>query len=314
MLNAIKQYLKCQTLNDAISFARDNKGKMRYMAGGTDVMVNKFQGNDPFETLIDISAIVELKQVTATNDQIKIGPLISLKEIANNHFLNSVIPQLCVAAKSVGSPLIRESATIGGNLLCENRCLYYNQSEWWRDAIGNCLKCNGDICIATGGKNACFSEFISDTAPVLIAYDTELQIVNSTGQSRVCKLRDIYSGDGVNPRLLSNDDLITEIIIKNFKSKKCAFRKLRLRQSLDFTSLTVSVSIDKDAVVRISIGGMDPKPIYFESNGNSDPKALTKQLLKLCRSVDNDFFSRNYRRKMLGVFIEECFNELGIYE
>ncbi|PIZ05633.1 MAG: 4-hydroxybenzoyl-CoA reductase subunit beta, partial [Flavobacteriales bacterium CG_4_10_14_0_8_um_filter_32_5] len=48
-------------------------------------------------------------------------------------------------ALSVGSPLIRKTATIGGNVLCENRCLYYNQSEWWRESIGYCLKCDGDI-------------------------------------------------------------------------------------------------------------------------------------------------------------------------
>ncbi|QQS72654.1 MAG: FAD binding domain-containing protein [Flavobacteriales bacterium] len=109
----------------------------------------------------------------------------------------------------MASPIVRRSATLGGSLLCENRCSFYNQSEWWRDAVGNCLKCDGDVCIATGGRKACFSKLASDTAPVLIAMEAQLEVVTAEGIQTI-PLESIYTGDGVDPRNLPPTALIRE--------------------------------------------------------------------------------------------------------
>src|ERR1035438_3445590 len=108
--------------------------------------------------------------------------------------------------------LIVKDATIGGNVLCENRCIFYNQSEWWREAVGYCLKCDGDICIATGGRKACFSKFVSDTAPVLICYDAQIEVLDVNGL-QLFKLEDIYTGDGIESRCLGDTALITSILL-----------------------------------------------------------------------------------------------------
>jgi 4-hydroxybenzoyl-CoA reductase subunit beta len=306
---AEKQYLIPTTLNEAIVFARQNLGTFKYLAGGTDVMVNRFQGNEESPCLIDISKIKELKGITKESEFLRIGALEILEELKFNSDIKTEFPMLIEAALKVGAPLLRKTATIGGNVLCENRCLFYNQSEWWREAVGYCLKCDGDICIATQGKNACFSELVSDTAPALIAMDAEIEILDIDGTKRV-KLENIYTGDGVTPRNLSETAILTAIFLPLNRGFKTDFHKLRERESLEFTSLTSAVAIDKNGKLKIALAGVDPKPVVVEGTINDDKAALIKQAIKGSRAVDNDMYSRKYRREMIGVFLTRSFEKL----
>ncbi|HRH11629.1 MAG TPA: FAD binding domain-containing protein [Bacteroidia bacterium] len=312
MITAEKKYIKVTSIQEAIHATKENKTTSRYLAGGTDLMANKFQGNENGTCLIDITGIDSLKKITKEDAYYHLGPLVTLSEITKHPIIKKEIPALADAAHSVGTPLIRSTATIGGNLLCENRCLFYNQSAWWREAVGHCLKCNGDICIATGGANACFSEMVSDTAPVLISLETSLKILNTTGEEKTVLLKDIYTGDGVKPRTLSTTDLITDIMVPVKQNCRSVFRKLRLRESLEFTSLSSAVSIDINGKIRITLAGMDPKPVYIETDANESLDALHKRLLKASHPVNNDVFTRNYRRDMVRVFVEQSYKELGI--
>lgn len=312
MITAEDKYFKAISIDEAMAAALLHKGHSKFLAGGTDLMVNRFQGNETNTAFIDITGIEELKKIREEKGSLIIGPLVTLSQLEKDPLIQKLIPALSAAAKSVGTPLIRKAATIGGNILCENRCLYYNQSEWWREAVGYCLKCSGDICIATGGANACFSEFVSDTAPVLISYDCELKIYDNEGKSKLVQLKDIYTGDGVKPRVISNDELVTELVIPLTPDRKCVFKKLRLRESLEFTSLSTSVSVDKVGKINIVLAGMDPKPVFVETDAKEEINVLSKRILKLCRAVDNDVFSRAYRRDMVKVFINNSYKELGI--
>lgn len=306
---AEKKYILATTVQEAIEQAIANKGNFKYLAGGTDVMVNRFQGNETSGCLIDITKIAELKGIAKQGNFLRIGALEILEELKFNSDLKTEFPMLIEAALSVGSPLIRKTATIGGNVLCENRCLYYNQSEWWRESIGYCLKCDGDICIATGGKNACFSELVSDTAPALIAMDAEIEFIDKKGTHRK-PLAEIYTGDGVKPRNLSETAIVTAILLPLNRGFKTAFFKLRERESLEFTSLTSAVAIDKNGKLKIALSGVDPKPVVVEGTVNDDKAALTKKATKAARAVDNDMYSRKYRREMIGVYLDRSFERL----
>lgn len=305
-----KKYILATNVQEAIEQAIANKGNFKYLAGGTDVMVNRFQGNETSGCLIDVTKIAELKGIAKQGNFLRIGALEILEELKFNSDLKTEFPMLIEAALSVGSPLIRKTATIGGNVLCENRCLYYNQSEWWRESIGYCLKCDGDICIATGGKNACFSELVSDTAPALIAMDAEIEVVDINGTKKV-KLEDIYTGDGVKPRNLSETAIVTAILLPLNRGFKTAFFKLRERESLEFTSLTSAVAVDSTGKLKIALAGVDPKPVVVEGYVNDDHATLIKQAVKGSRAVDNDMYSRKYRREMIGVYLDRSFSKLA---
>ena len=304
-----KKYILATTVQEAIEQAIANKGNFKYLAGGTDVMVNKFQGNETSGCLIDITKIEALKGITKQDNFLRIGALEILEELKFNSDLKTEFPMLIEAALSVGSPLIRKTATIGGNVLCENRCLYYNQSEWWRESIGYCLKCEGDICIATGGKNACFSELVSDTAPALIAMDAEIEYFDENGKHQQ-PLESIYTGDGVKPRNLSETAIITAILLPLNRGFKTAFFKLRERESLEFTSLTSAVAVDKKCKLKIALSGVDPKPVVVEGKIEDDKDTLIKKAIKASRAVDNDMYSRKYRREMISVYLKRSFEKL----
>ena len=136
-MTAEKIYIKPATIDEAISMAYAHKDDFCYVAGGTDVLVNKYQGNKECSCLIDITDITELKSIHADAGNVKIGALVRLDDLKNHKVLAENFPGLLIAAHEVASPMLRKTATLGGNILCENRCSFYNQSEWWREAVAH---------------------------------------------------------------------------------------------------------------------------------------------------------------------------------
>jgi len=301
------KYLLPGSLREAADMAAQHQGRFRFVAGGTDVLVNRFQGNETSACLIDLGRIPDLKGIARADGHLRIGALETLERLQGDPLVLAEAPMLAEAARSVGAPLLRKAATIGGNVLCENRCLYYNQSEWWRESVGYCLKCNGDICIATGGRNACFSELVSDTAPALIALDAEIEYADGETVVRR-KLESIYTGDGVTPRNLPPAAIVTALWLPLGRGFSWAFHKLRERQSLEFTSLTTAMTLDSGGRIKIAMAGVDPRPVVVEAAATDDPEAVVRKAIKGARAIDNDMFTRLYRREMIGVYLRDSFN------
>ncbi|NUM32449.1 MAG: FAD binding domain-containing protein [Bacteroidetes bacterium] len=310
MIRTEKLYLKPNTANEAVNAALQHIESFRYIAGGTDAIVNKFQGNDFFDCIIDISQIRDLKDIKTDIDYLKIGALNTLDDLQKNEIIRSKFQAFAESLNAVASPVIRKSATIGGNLLCENRCSFYNQTEWWRESVGYCLKCDGDICIATGGKKNCFSKFVSDTAVALISLNAEIEFFDEDGE-KTLPLNSIYTGDGVTPRNFKNTSLIKSVNLKINQNFKSVFYKLRQRESLEFSSLSTAVSIDENGIIRIVLGAVDPMPILVEGKIGDDINELINKAVKKARIVENDVYSRQYRKEMISVFLKRSFNKLG---
>ena len=305
-----KLYLQPITAEEAVKMAHEHQTNCCFIAGGTDVIVNKFQGNQAASCLIDLTGIVEMKQIIRIGKHLKIGATVTLNEIKNNPDIVQTFPLLIDAIDAIASPVIRKTATIGGNLLCENRCVFYNQSEWWREAVGYCLKCKGDICIASGGDKKCFSKFVSDVAIALISMNAYIEVVEYNSCYFI-PLEEIYTGDGIIPHKLNSMTIIKSIHIPINEGFRSVFKKLRQRESIDFTSLTTAVTINKYGKIKIVLGGVDPKPIIIEGTAN-DTEELIRLATKKPRIVDNDVFLREYRKEMIGVFLNRSFNELSL--
>jgi 4-hydroxybenzoyl-CoA reductase subunit beta len=306
---AEKNYLQPKSIHDACALAAAYEGDFRFLAGGTDLMVNRFQENETSSCLIDLNDINELKQISIKDNCLSIGALTALDELKNHTVIIKEFPVLIEAAHAVGSPVVRKSATLGGNILCENRCIFYNQSKWWRDAVGNCLKCDGTICIATGSKKHCYSEFVSDTAVALISMNAMIEVIDREGH-RTMMLENIYTGDGVQPVNLNRTTLVTSILLPLTEQFHSVFNKLRRRESMDFTSLTTAVTINKSGELNTVLGGVDPKPILIKGNRESNREELINQAIKKSRAIDNEMFSRKYRRQMIRVFLQNSYQQL----
>ena len=306
-----KTYFRPRSIEEAVQLAAENSSDFRFLAGGTDVLVNRFQGTETSPCLIDLTGIAEMKQVRRTTHSLNIGALVCLDDLKKYPEIGMEFPVLLEAAQAVGSPVVRRTATLGGNLLCENRCAFFNQSEWWREAVGFCLKCNGDVCIATGGSQNCFSKFASDTAVALIGLDAAISVLENGGE-RSLPLESIYTGDGITPRTLDKATLICSVEIPLGRGFRAVFKKLRRRESLEFSSLTSVVTVDNRGQIKIVLGGVDPKPVVVAGTTADDRNALVKKASKKARIVNNDAYSRLYRKEMIGVFLNRSFEELGL--
>lgn len=309
-MNNAHTYLRPDSVGQAVRLAAERAPDFRFIAGGTDAMVNRFQGADTGSCLIDLTGIAEMKQIRLSADRLQIGALVTLDELERASAVRTEAPLLVEAARAVATPVIRRTATLAGNLLCENRCIFYNQSEWWREAVGYCLKCNGDICIATGGKGGCFSKFVSDMAVALISLGASVRLTDKNGEHAVA-LEDLYTGDGVQPRRLDPTAVLHTIEVPLGRGFRSAFRKLRRRKSLEFSSLTSAVTTDRHGGIRIALGGVDPRPILVTGTAGDDPRELIAKTVKKARIIDNDTYPRLYRKEMIALFLRQSFDELG---
>lgn len=299
------KYLRPATLDEALHNADEGA---TYIAGGTDVMVHIQQGTSAPQVLIDLSGIKSLTGISVSDQLLKIGAMTTLSELTTNVQILETYPLIATAARSIATPVIRHTATIAGNLLCENRCTFYDQSEWWRESVGYCLKCDGDICIATGGRKACFSKSVSDLAPALLAMNATITIAGPEG-TRTVAITELYSGDGVVPFNLGKGEIITCVNLPLTKKTRTWFRKLRPRKSLDFSSLTVAIAVN-DTHISVGLGSVDPRPILIRGDTAEGCPPLIQAALKNTRVIDNDVYSRPYRRRMIQAFINEGYSSL----
>lgn len=146
-------HIDAKNFNDATESI--NSSKMACpIAGGTDLLVrlkNRILKEYP-ETVVNLKSIEDAEYIRDEGDAIAIGALTKLCEIEVSELIIKEMKALAEAAKSVASPLIRNAATIGGNINQDVRCWYYR----YPDSVGGRLDCarkDGEECYAIHGRN-----------------------------------------------------------------------------------------------------------------------------------------------------------------
>ncbi len=291
-------YTRPTTIKEAVSAAQQTGGDYIYMAGGTDVQVHRMQGLAKQKNIIDISEIDALQEIEFTDDAVWIGSGVTLATLASNSMIRKKLPLLAEAAMAIASPVLRQTATVGGNLLVAGRCSFYDQSQMWRDSIGSCLRDSGDICHVTGTDSACYARNVSDLAPALIALGAEIEWSDSTG-SQLSDLINIYNADGLKPiKVLGDNAIVTGVRIR-LEDHRHWFKKLRLRESVDFGSLTIA-AVTRNNRYRVCLNGVSMSPILLEGNGvESAQSELISEARNHCKTVENDLMPLKYRREMI---------------
>ncbi|MCF8474982.1 MAG: FAD binding domain-containing protein [Emcibacter sp.] len=284
-----------------------------FSAGGTDIIPRlKKQIFNP-ENLISLSGISDLKGIEKKGEIIIIGALTTLDDLANHDLIKKYFPTLAHAAHKVASPQIRNRATLGGNIMVDNRCSYINQSSLNRDCHAPCFKADGDIChivkrAKRGDEVLCQARFVSDTAPVLLLLEANITIMGQGGLRKI-KLNDLYLNDGIDNRSLRKDELITKIEVKIPENESLHYEKLAIRNALDFPSLGVAVCLSEQNL-SVALTGLNPRPGLFKAKiknyNNFDEMVsdICDQALAFAVTYNQDFFPRAYRKSMIPVFIK----------
>ena len=158
---------------------------------------------------------------------------------------------LAEAAGSVAGPQLRNSGTLGGNVCLDTRCTYYKQSQFWRQALGFCLKKDGDVCHVTGVGKKCVAAHSADTPPVLMTLGARVELVGPHG-ARSVPIADFFLTDGIWNTGRQPDEILTSVRIPlSTPDLRTSYVKLRQRKAIDFPLLTVAVAAEVDSEDRI---------------------------------------------------------------
>src|SRR5918996_4532732 len=205
-------YSQPRSLKQATKALVDLGTEAMLVAGGTDVYPKMKRGQFTPRNLISLRALRELKGIRQTKDGLWIGAGESLTAVSNHRVIAKHLPALAHAAESVSTPQLRNMGTIGGNVLVDTRCNYYDQTFFWRQAVGFCMKKDGDICLVAPGSAKCLAIASSDTSPVLVSLDAEAILVSPGGERR-CKLVELFRDDGIDYLAKAQDEVLRGLLI-----------------------------------------------------------------------------------------------------
>jgi len=265
----------------AVAARRDHPDG-RFLAGGTDLLVNIRHGISSPALLIDLAEIDELAGIHATDAGVRIGACVTIANLTSSPILSEFYRALAEAAEAIAGPGHRAMATVGGNLCLDTRCIFYNQSEWWRHANGYCLKRGGDIChVAPQGRH-CHAAFTGDLAPALLALGAQIEIAG-TRQRRRIPLGELYVEDGQAHLALAADEIVVAVHLPS-EPPPSAYAKVRVRGAIDYPLAGVAVALAAaDGVVsalRIGITGTNSRPFLLSGTDELLERPINQKMLQ----------------------------------
>ncbi len=260
-----------------------------------------------------------------TRRGLRIGAGTSLQTVSSDPAVRERFPSLARACELVSGPQLRRMGTIGGNVCLDTRCTYYNQTRFWRKALGFCLKKEGDVCHVIKGGTRCVAAHSADTPPALITLDATLEIAGAEGRREV-PIADFFTSDGIWNRRMERDELLVSVFVPYPERPiRASFQKLRPRGSIDFPILNLAVTAALDDEGRVeeldmvaSAMGSYPRRlgrVREAAVGNrltpSVIDAVAEQAYRQCHPLDNIIVDKEWRRAMVPVLVRRALRELA---
>jgi 4-hydroxybenzoyl-CoA reductase subunit beta len=293
------------TVNEAIAARLEQPGS-RFIAGGTDLIVNMRRGITRPDLLVDLSGVDELTGISDDGSGVKIGAGVTVAALSRSPEIADRYRALAQAAEAIAGPGHRVLGTVGGNLCLDTRCIYYNQSEWWRSANTYCLKYRGDVCHVAPQGQRCHAAFAGDLAPALLIFGAEIDIAGPQGRRRI-PLSELYVEDGKAHLTLADDELLVAVHLPSIPPPS-SYAKVRLRKAIDFPLAGVAVALTTAGAnissIRIALTGTNSRPFLLTGTENFADRPLDEKLLaeidrlvqKQVQPMRTTSVSANYRR------------------
>lgn len=293
------------TVAEAVAAYRDHPGS-RFVAGGTDLLVNMRRGISSPEWLVDLSGIDELAEIRIGDDGVTIGAGVTIAALAGNDVIVARYRALAQAAAAIAGPGHRAMGTVGGNLCLDTRCIYYNQSEWWRSANAYCLKNRGDTCHVAPQGQRCHAAFCGDLAPALLALGAEIDISSVRGTRRIF-LSQLYVEDGRAHLALADGELVTAVHLRP-DPPPSAYAKIRTRAAIDFPLAGVAAALETSGAdivsLRLALTGTNSRPFLLAGTEAFAGRCIDDKMLnevdrlvqKQVQPMRTTITSANYRR------------------
>src|SRR4029453_17404803 len=188
-------------------------------------------------TVISGMPLPELNRISGDSKSgIRIGTSVSLTEICEHPLINRDYPVVARAARTISTPILRNMGTIGGNLLLDTRCNYYDQNYEWRKGVNFCLKKDGDICWVAPGSSKCWAVQSSDLVPVMVAIGAKFRLASTLGE-RMIEAAGFYNDDGIDYLKKRPDELLVDIHLPPLNGWGASYQKLRRAGGFYFSFL-----------------------------------------------------------------------------
>ena len=293
----------------------------RLLGGGTDLLVNLRRGLGAPSDLIDLQSVAELRGIRRDGETLWIGAGTTLAALARDPFIAADYPSLAEAARAVAGPTHRAAATLGGNLCQDTRCVFYNQSEWWRQGNSWCLKYQGERCHVVEKSYRCYATYHGDIAPVLMVLDAEALVVAAGGAARRVKLSELFRENGAEHVNLQPGELLAAVEIPPQGGRRAAYAKARIRDAVDFPLAGVAVSLRRagDVIreIRVAVTGTNSAPLSIATSGlegrpwdGAAAEELTRLTRKQLNVLATTIVGPKYRRRVALSLVRQLVDRL----
>ena len=274
------QYLAAKTIDEAVDAHAKANGSARFLAGGTDLLVQIKSGIRKPNLVIDIKKIVELNSIQEISDnEFVIGASVSGANLNRNPKFAKLWPGVLEAFRLIGSEQIQGRASLGGNL------------------------CNGSPA--------------GDSVPALIAAGCKA-VIAGPGQRKEIPIENFHLGPG--KTILENGQMLVALKFpKRNNNSADAYLRMTPRTEMDIAVVGCGVNITIENGVctnaRVSLGAVAPKPLLINEAsdilvGSSLDEETLEKVSKICRDscnpIDDKRGTIDYRTKVAGVLFKRA--------
>lgn len=314
------EFIQSRSVEEALTLLQKYGEESVLLAGGTALIVHlRYRLKKP-KVVIGLKGLRGLNHLSQNKEGVTIGSMVTLETLERSPMIFHEFPPLISAIQKIAVPPVRNQATLGGNLCLENRCIYYNQSEFWRKTQDPCLRLGGGICYAVEKGKRCQAVYSGDLAPLLMVLNAKVKTL-SAQRERTFPLAEFFTGRGEKPNILNQNELLSEIQIPLTEpGVGYAYEKFRIREGMEFPMAGVAVSIkrgekSKIEQIKIVLGAVGTAPIEVPKASDLlmgqkfEEKILdeiSSQAMEAARPVGNLIIDSKYRRKMIGVLTKRA--------
>ena len=274
------QYLAAKTIDEAVDAHAKANGSARFLAGGTDLLVQIKSGIRKPNLVIDIKKIVELNSIKEISEnEFVIGASVSGANLNRNPKFANLWPGVLEAFRLIGSEQIQGRASLGGNL------------------------CNGSPA--------------GDSVPALIAAGCKA-VIAGPGERKEIPIENFHLGPG--KTILENGQMLVALKFpKRNNNSADAYLRMTPRTEMDIAVVGCGVNISIENGVctnaRVSLGAVAPKPLLINEAtdimvGSSLDEETLEKVSKICRDscnpIDDKRGTIDYRTKVAGVLFKRA--------
>ena len=279
------EYIAPKSLQEITKLLKRLKSKGKLIAGGTNVIPDLRAKSIQPQVLIDISHLRNLAYIKEEKRRIRIGGLTPITELASSKIIRKVAPILSEAADQLGNPLVRNRATIAGNLAHASPA--------------------------------------ADTAVPLLALEATV-ILAGDGKLRQIPIEQFFRGPNQTV-LKADEMIKEISFQKPNSNARMAYKKLGRRSAMAISVVSIAVVLEMESgkckKVRISLGAVAPKPIRaYGVEEMLEGKEVTDKLIGACcehvqteiNPITDIRASAEYRRQVSSVLLRRRIEEVTL--